>query len=94
MRGAPDGTLVVMADAWVSLVLHTVTETSREHTESLGIGERESLRGTGNSCPARRGGDGVGSGIQCMWLSYRGWVISPPRKIILDSVWGSPKLPF
>ena len=25
VRGAPDGTLVAMADAWVSLVLHTVT---------------------------------------------------------------------
>ena len=41
-------------------------------TESLGIGTRESLLCTGNSCPARRGGDGVGSGIQCMRLSYRG----------------------
>ena len=62
-----------MADAWVSLVLRTVTETSRERTESLGIGARESLGVTGNSSPARRG-DGVGSGIQCMRLSYRGWV--------------------
>ena len=73
VRGAPDGTLVVMADAWVSLVLRTVTETSRERTESLGIGARESLRGIGNSCPARRGGDGIGSWIQRMQLSYRGW---------------------
>ena len=80
VRGAPDGTLVVMADDWVSLVSRTVTETSRERTESLGIGARESLGCTGNSCPARRGGDGVGSGIQCMRLSYRGWVTSPPRK--------------
>ena len=30
VRGAPDGTLVAMADAWVSLVLRTVTGISRE----------------------------------------------------------------
>ena len=64
MRGAPDGTLVVMADAWVSLVLRTDTLISRERTESLGIGAMESLKGTGNSYSARRGGDGLGSGIQ------------------------------
>ena len=65
VRGATDGALVAMADTWVSLVLRTVTEISRERTEALGIGARESLLFTGNSCPARRGGDGVGSGIQC-----------------------------
>ena len=43
VRGAPDGTLVAMVDAWVSLVSRTVTETLRESTESLGIGARESL---------------------------------------------------
>ena len=88
VRGAPDGTLVVMADAWVSLVLRTVTETSRERTESLGIGARESLKGSGNSCPARRGWDGVGSGIQCKRLSYRVWV-TPRRSLFtpVASVW-------
>ena len=74
VRGAPDGTLVAMADARVSLALRTFTGISRERTESLGIGARESLSFTDNSCPVRRGGDGVGSGIQCMRLSYRGWV--------------------
>ena len=43
VRGAPDGTLVAMADAWVSLVSRIVIGTSRECTESLGIGARESL---------------------------------------------------
>ena len=74
MRGAPDGTLVAMGDAWVSLVSRTFTGASRRRTESLGIGTGESLVFTDKSFLVRRGGDGVGSGIQCMQLSYRGWV--------------------
>ena len=47
------------------------------------MGARESLSFTDNSCPVQRGGDGVGSGIQCMRLSYRGWVtVSIPSHIL------------
>ena len=54
MRGAPDGALVAMADAWVSLVctggardlvgaLQDFTGALRGRTESLGICTGESL---------------------------------------------------
>ena len=49
VRGAPDGTLVAMADAWVSLVSRTFTGASRGRTESLGIGTGESLDSLINS---------------------------------------------
>ena len=51
MRGAPDELRVAMADAWLSLFLHTDTLLSCECTESLGMGALESLGGPGMYVP-------------------------------------------
>ena len=54
MRGAPDGTLAVMADAWVSLVLRTVTLISRGAQSHGGL--------ESSACGSRTGGGSHGGG--------------------------------
>ena len=76
MRGAPDGTLAVMADAWVSIVLRTVSVISRGRTESRTVtlisqGRTESRTVT---LISQGRTESRGSEIQHMRLSYRGWV--------------------